>query len=495
MICVSIGRGRHKMMMAEHRHLAEQGIELVELRLDYIRRAVNLKRLLRNRHCPVIATCRRKEDGGMWEGTEHERIVLLRTAIVDGADYIDLEEDIAGDIPRFGKTKRIISYHNFRETPDELEKLHARMCKLDPDIVKIATMAHSPDDNRRILHLMKNSTQPTVALCMGEIGMPTRILGGKFGAPFTYATFHHERQLAPGQLSYEQMKEVYNYDAINEQTQIFGVIADPVGHSLSPVIHNAAFRHLGLDMLYLPFRVPRENLDSFLSQCHDLDIRGLSVTIPHKEDVLRSCREVDGAVNGIGAANTLVFENENLVVGYNTDFHAAMQSLEEAAREDASPNPLGERKALILGAGGVAKAIAYGLRRRKAEVVIASRTRFRSETLADQLQCRAIDWDGRYEEEFDIIINGTPVGMHPNVDATPYDGERLSYSVIVFDTVYNPEQTLFIKQARAQGCKVITGVDMFIRQAAMQFKYFTGQEAPEEVMREEFKRAIGAARV
>jgi len=196
MICVSIGRGRHALMMAEHRHLFEQGAKLVELRLDYINGAVKIKRLLTDRPCPVVISCRRRSDGGMFSGTEQDRLVLLRTAIAEGADYVDLEDDVAGGIPRFGKTKRIISFHDFRKTPDELDEIHQRLCGLDPDIVKVCTMANHPSDNLRVLRLMRDSKVPTIGLCMGDIGTPTRILCGKYGSPFTYATFHEERVLA-----------------------------------------------------------------------------------------------------------------------------------------------------------------------------------------------------------------------------------------------------------------------------------------------------------
>jgi 3-dehydroquinate dehydratase/shikimate dehydrogenase len=493
MICVSIGRGRHKMMIAEHRHLAEQGVKLVELRLDYISRSVNLKRLLTDRPCPTIATCRRESDGGMWQGSQDARLMLLRSAIVEGVEYVDLEEDVAGSVPRYGKTKRLVSYHNFRETPQDLAEIHARLAALDPDIVKIATMAHSPHDNLRMLQLMQQSSIPTIGICMGDIGTPSRILAGKFGAPFTFATFHHERALAPGQLSYAQMVEVYNYDHIGPDTEVFAVIADPIAHSLSPVVHNAALQHLGLNKVYVPFRVPREDLDEFLADCRDLGIKALSVTIPHKEAVIRHLTKVDGAVRGIGAANTVIFENEE-AIGYNTDFRAALESLEAAAGEDVGDKQITHKTALVLGAGGVSKAIAFGLKRRGANVLIASRNLERAQDLAKRLDCRVVEWANRHGVTADVLVNGTPVGMHPNVDETPFERRHLRPSTIVFDTVYNPEQTLLLKEARQQGCTVVSGLEMFVRQAALQFKLFTGQEAPLEVMREALRRAIGPAR-
>ncbi|HPP54914.1 MAG TPA: type I 3-dehydroquinate dehydratase, partial [Thermoguttaceae bacterium] len=340
--------------------------------------------------------CRRERDGGKWNKGEEKRLLLLRTAIAEGVEYIDLEEDIAAQIPRFGSTRRIVSYHDFHKTPDDLEALHRHLASLDADIVKISTMANHPHDNVRMLQLIRQSKIPTIGICMGEIGVPTRILAGKYGAPFTYATFHHERALAPGQLTFQQMKEIYRYDELNEQTEVYGVVADPVGHSLSPLIHNAAFKHLKLNKVYAPFRVPREYLNHFLEDCQPLDIKGLSVTIPHKEAIVPKLTQADGAVRGIGACNTVIFEGAERI-GYNTDYRAAMESLEEAM--GIPPNtesPLRGKTALILGSGGVGKAIAYGLLRRGAAVVVTDGIAEKARQLAEQFQCRYAEWAVRH---------------------------------------------------------------------------------------------------
>jgi 3-dehydroquinate dehydratase/shikimate dehydrogenase len=493
MICVSIARGRHKHVKAEHKHLVEQGAQLVELRLDYIRREINLKRLLRDRPCPVIATCRRSDDQGQWGGTEEARLMLLRSAIAEGVEYVDLEEEIAGGIPRYGKTKRIISMHNFRETPENLEEIHTRLASLDPDVIKLATMANEPHDNVRMLELVRNSKIPTVGICMGEIGTPSRILAGKFGAPFTYSTFHHERTLAPGQLSFRQMKDVYNYDDIKPDTKVYGLVADPIGHDLSPIVQNAAFRTLDLNCVFVPFRVPREYLSSFLHDCGKLDIHGLSVTAPHKQTIVNALAKIDKAVEGIGAVNTVVFHEENKAFGYNTDYRAALSAMAKASGVK-SEKPFEGKRALVLGAGAIARAVVYGLRKGGVEVVIASRTMRDATDLAEQMECRSVDWESRYQVKTDMLVNCTPVGMHPQVDETPYDGNQLRRNWLVFDAIYNPEQTLLIKEARQKGCRVVTGVDVFVRRAALQFMLFTDQNAPLEIMRNSLKRATGAAK-
>jgi 3-dehydroquinate dehydratase/shikimate dehydrogenase len=493
MICVAIGRSRHKHIMAEHQHLAEQGAKMVELRLDYVAGRVNIRRLMADRPegCQVIITCRRKEDGGKWQGSEEARVLLLREAIAEGVDWVDLEEDIAGQIPRFGRTKRIISYHNFRKTPDDLRELHARMAKLNPDIIKIATMANVPHDNVRMLEMIQESETPTVGMCMGDIGTPSRILAGKFGAPFTYATFHHERTLAPGQLSFKQMNEIYRYERIGANTTVFGVIADPVGHSLSPHVHNAAFEARGIDAVYVPFRVPADALGQFMEDAPRMGIKGLSVTIPHKEAIARHLTKVDPAVKSIAAVNTVVFEGSE-VIGYNTDYNAAMDCLEYQLGDiGADPSPLKNKRVLVLGAGGVARPIVFGLRKRGATTTIASRTLARAERLAHTFEAKAVDWEARHRGNVDIIINCTPIGMHPNVDESPIHKTFLKPAMLVFDTVYNPESTLLVKDARSRNCAVITGVEMFVRQAMLQFFLFTRKEAPAELMRDVLKRTIG----
>ncbi len=482
------------MMIAEHHHLAEQGVELVELRLDYIRRPVNMKRLLENRPCPIVATCRRPRDGGKWMRTEEERLMLLRTAVADGADYVDIEHDVAHKIPRYGRTKRIISYHNFNETPANLREIHAGLTKLDPDIIKIATMANNPIDNIRTLRLCRDSEVPTVAFCMGEMGTWSRILCGRFGAPMTYATFHEDRQLAPGQLSWRQMVEDYRYDQITEATQILGVIGDPVAQSFSPQVHNACIRAAKLDMLYLPFRIPAEHLEEFIKICPELGIRGLSVTIPHKEKILRCVNVVDDNVAGIRAANTVVFRDTN-AFAYNTDCDAAMQCLLNGLELDPDVDkPFTGLRFCLLGAGGVARAIAFGIKRRGGQIVITARDYRKADALAAELECDTIDWPTRMKHDCDVLINCTPVGMHPDLDESPFDEDWFNKRVLVFDTIYNPEQTLFIKWARQAGCRTITGVDMFALQAARQFQMFTGLEPNLDLIRYEVKRATSAAR-
>ena len=512
-ICVVIGRTRHKMVQAEILEAGKRGARLIELRLDFLAKAPDFKRLLLNKPCPMVATVRRAIDGGRWNSGEDARKMLLRQTIVGGFDWVDLETDLADSIPRFGKVRRIVSYHNMRETPKDLEQIHERMCKQDADVVKLAVKAQQPTDSLRVLALMAKPAKPTVAIAMGDMGFCTRVLGGKYGAPFTYAAFNKERGIAPGLPSFTELHQVFHYDKIDADTQIFGVLGDPVAHSLSPLIHNQAFRAAGLNMVYLPFRVAKPDVTTFLKEFGAIPVQGYSVTIPHKEAVVALAKYQDDAVIETQAANTLVRGPDGFHA-YNTDYLGVLESLranlgrpEPWSETPAHPqgvvtapkppppagqglSPLHDKAVLVLGAGGVARAVTHALRHEGALVTIVNRTPERAHALAEETGCRNVDWAARHNVISDIVINCTSVGMHPNVDESPMHPSYLKPGLTVFDTVYTPETTLLIKEARDRGCRVITGVDLFVRQAALQFQLFTGREAPVELMRKLVKRAL-----
>ncbi len=498
MICVSIACGSHKRMIAEHLSVADEGMRLVELRLDFLRSTPNLGRLLPDRPTPVVATARRPKDGGLWRDSEEKRMVLLRSAIAAGVEFVDLEEDIAHQIPRFGKTKRLISYHDLKETPDDLESLYQRMLGCDPDYIKIAVTPQSIGDVFRLVLFTREKNRerpetPMIGISMGEIGVMSRILAKKFGSPFTFATFSQSRVIAPGLLEYTKLRDHYRFEEINSRTDVYAVIGDPIAHSLSPLIHNAGFSNANMNRVYLPQRVFPQDLSEFVAKAPLVDFRGISVTIPHKVEIMKELTQWDPAVEEIGACNTVLFEG-NERCGYNTDYIAAILSLEIAMGGDGSADnsPMIGKRALVLGAGGAGKAVAYGLIQRQVRVTVSDFEDAKAQYLAGLLGCDYVDWELRHGTRADIIANCTPVGMHPNVDHTPFEKSGLKKEMIVFDAVYNPENTLLIKNAKAKGCKTVSGVEMFIGQACMQFKLFTGSKGPATLMRKLVKQTISA---
>ncbi|MDO5554449.1 MAG: shikimate dehydrogenase [Planctomycetia bacterium] len=499
MLCVTLAHGSHKRDILEHQKVADERIPLVELRLDLLRKPPELHRLLPTRPTPVIITVRRRSDGGFWQDTEEKRLRLLRNVIVEGADYVDLEMDIAASIPRYGKTKRIVSYHNFEETPRDLLGLHQQMMACDPDVVKIAANPQSISDVFRMIEFMKKVNRPgvkvpTVAISMGEMGVLTRILGGKYGAPFSYCSYSKGRRVAPGMVDYRTMRDVYGYDQINSETEIYGVIGHPIGHSLSPHIHNMAFRDRKLNKVYLPFLIPPSELATFIAKAPSLGIRGLSVTIPHKVEVIQELTNMEPAVEEINACNTILFQ-ANAILGDNTDYLGALHSIERAMSTTSDVgNPISGKQALVLGAGGAGKAIAYGLRSRGANVTLCDGKDDLAEEVARKLRIHHCPWSERQDIFVDILCNCTPIGMFPNVDVMPIDMKALRNRMYVFDAVYNPENTWLLRAARERGCKVISGVEMFSEQAALQFKQFTGEDIPIATMRSFVDRAFASVK-
>jgi 3-dehydroquinate dehydratase/shikimate dehydrogenase len=490
-VCVIIARTRHKMVQIELDEAVNRGARFIELRLDFFAKAVDFKRLLPHKKCAWIATLRRHGDGGRWKATEEERRMVLRQAIVSGFDWVDLETDVADDIKRFRNVKRIVSYHNLNETPDDLEAIYAQMEQQDSDVIKIVTMAQHPSDCIRVLNLIKNAKKPTVGHCMGEMGFPSRLLSIRSGAPFLYAAFNKERGIAPGLPSLEEVTRFFRVHDINAETKVYGVLGDPVSQSFSPALHNLMFKQTGQNAIYLPFRVPRGEFVESLAAFESVPVTGYSVTIPHKEAAAAFAVFAEERVKETGAANTLVKRVDGFHA-FNTDYEAALEGLRRNMPvEEGRRKEIKGCSAMVLGSGGAARAVAHALHRAGATpLYIVGRSPGTTGKLADEVHAKAVEWGARHNVEADIVVNCTPIGMHPNLDEIPLHSGFLKPGMVVFDTVYNPEQTLLIKEAKARGCQVVSGVEMFIRQAAMQFELFTGKPADLEEMREILRRAL-----
>lgn len=493
-VLVVIGRTRHKMVVVELQEAVQRGAKFIELRLDYLAKAVDFKRLAPYKQCPWVATFRRSSDGGRYAGAETERQTVIRQAIVSGAfEWVDIETDIADSIRRFGQVQRIISYHNITETPANLEEIYERMTKQDGDVFKIAVTAQSTADVIRVMNLQRRAKRPTVAFCMGEIGKPSRFLALKFGAPFIYCAFNKDRGIAPGLPSYEELRTTYPVRSLGVDTKIFGVVGDPVSHSLSPLLHNHVYRKLGINAFYLPFLVPRGTFAEAIRDYDQIPIQGYSVTIPHKESAAKLAREAEPNVAITRAANTLIRREDGHFLASNTDYVAVQECLHahlaERLKAGADEN-LSQLRFLVLGAGGVARAVVHAIQKVGGQVTIANRTAERAQSLAAEAGCKYVDWQARHSVGFDVLVNCTSIGMHPNVDESPVHFSILHPGVIVFDTIYTPETTLLIREAKARGCDTITGVEMFVRQAARQVELFTGLEPSFDFMRTILRRAL-----
>jgi len=476
---------------------ASKVADIVELRIDYIKN-VDLKRLLEKRTKPVIVTNRPVREGGKFDGSEEERIALLKLAVQLQADYVDVEHDSIQHLCRdtalrvpTSKAKLIVSYHNFRETPDDLTGIYKRLSQSGADIVKIVTHANNITDNVRIYQLIQQSQMPVISFCMGELGIISRILYKRFGSYLTFASLQAGKESAPGQINIHELLNTYQAQKQDKRSAIYGLIGNPVSHSISPIIHNTLFREMNFNSIYVPFKV--DTIGDFMREFRKLDIKGYSVTIPHKESVINHLDAIDPMAKKIGAINTIVNVDGQLA-GYNTDCEAAIKVLEGAHSKGERPFALTKdvhlkgKKVTIVGAGGAARAVAFGLKERQAQATIINRNYARTQSLARDVGCIARKIDDPQAFDTDILINATPVGMYPKINETPIDKDKLKPDMIIFDTIYNPIETKLLRDAKAQGCRTVSGLSMFAYQAAAQFNLWTGRmpsvETIEKIARE-----------
>jgi 3-dehydroquinate dehydratase/shikimate dehydrogenase len=461
--------------------------QTAELRLDWLSDdreiAVFLKWLASSRpQAMLIATCRRLEAGGRYRGTVAKQLVHLAEAIRAGCAWYDLEIETARRCPTdlldvvLGDGRQLTSAHFFRRMPADLRKVAAELNGGRSDAIKIAAHCDSLKDSRKLLQFA--SKQPNiVAVPMGDVALPVRFLALREKRGFAYAPV--ETATAPGQISLDEMKNLYRADAFDRRTRVYGVIGDPIGHSLSPAMQNAGFQAHRMNAVYLPFLV--RDLKDFVRSIEPLGIRGFSVTLPHKERILAHLDGCDRLAEKIGAVNTVVVRGSGKLYGFNTDYAGVLRALERRM-------PPGGSRVLIVGAGGAARSVAFALAQAGAAVCISARRHRRAKLLAQGVGGEAIRRSQLRNESFDAIVNATPAGMHPLVENSPLEARELNCRLL-FDTIYRPRRTKLMQLAERRGIETVSGLEMFVAQGIAQWEIWTGKRAPAGAMR----RAVVAA--
>ena len=478
-VCGVVAAGTSREMILQLRR-GLRTTRTLELRLDYLRgaqqRAEFLSWLRRARPKSVlIATCRRGEGGGLFEGTRVAQIEILAHAARCGVDWCDVEIETARHIPP-GKLKRslsparvMVSHHDFRKTPKNLAAILGQLERAGGEALKIAAHCHTVSDSVRLCELACGRRN-VVPVPMGEIGLAARVLSLRMGSALAYAAV--ERATAPGQLSLETMVSLYRAGNITTRTRVYGVIGNPIGHSLSPLLHNTAFRENKVDAVFVPFLV--RNLREFLGALGRLGVAGLSVTIPHKEKIIPRLYGCDALARRIGAVNTVVVRGGGRLYGYNTDYVGVLRSLEQRMT-------LAGSRVLLIGAGGAARAAAFALAQAGSIVCLCARRPERARSLARAVGGHAVAREDLKREHFDAIVNCTPIGMHPN-GGSPLTGAELNCRVVM-DMVYRPRETELLKLARRKRLQIISGLEMFLAQGCAQYEIWTGERAPAKAMR------------
>lgn len=476
----------------EEQATSAAGVHLgYELRLDYLQNwsgfEPELHQMLVRLRAPLaIATCRRAEAGGLFAGSVAEQLDRLEAAVRAGCHRADLEIqsiDRAGAaiLDRLRPARVIVSHHDYRQTPP-LGAIYRRLARLPVAFFKIATHARTLQDNLRFAALLRahRAGGRLVAHGLGPSGLPSRLMALKWGSAFTYGSAGQHLAVASGQLPAQVMRSVYRVDRLDARTQIYGVVGSRASISLSPAMQNSALHAKHVNAIYLPCETSK--LDDFLALARRLNFSGFSVTMPYKTAIIRKLDWVEPLAAEIQACNTVAVQRGKWT-GWNTDAAAVVDVLAKRLR-------LAGSRVLVLGAGGAARAAAYALRAEGAEVFISARRESAARRLARGISARVIPWGGTDGLDVDIVINATPVGMSPQVDALPTDLARLRTRV-VFDMVYHPFETRLLADARRRGLTAISGLEMLVAQGARQFEIWTGQSAPRALMEQAVLQALG----
>ncbi|MEI8124746.1 MAG: shikimate dehydrogenase [Parachlamydiaceae bacterium] len=471
MICVVI-KGPDFEKAAEQIEKALPYADLVELRLDSFT-TLNLNKLknLRSQFSiPMIFTLRSLSQGGDYIGSEENRIADIRRLATLEPEYIDLEHDTSSTFInelsyKFPNIKLILSYHNFKDTPKNLDEIYREMRKTPASFYKIAVYAKHISDALRLLIWAQQFDEQLIPISMGPHGQISRILG-----KITYASLDDSQMTAPGQLSAQTLIERYHYRS--PKKALYGLIGDPIDQSISDVTHNNLIGSCSLNAVYIKMEVKPSELSEFLNMAKELPFRGLSITMPLKELILPFLDNIDPQARNIGAVNTLLIENGK-ISGWNTDGTGALNAIERQS-------PVKGKHVVIIGAGGSAKAIAYEAIQRGARVTIVNRDAEKAEAIAKQFGCigQGLEYIKTcFEIGYDILINSTPVVM-------PIPSQYILSGCIVMDVKTKPKKTEFLKNSEKKGCRIIYGYEMFIEQAIGQFNLWFDNKIDSEKSRE-----------
>ena len=476
LLCVTVTAATTADLRRERDSVSDA--DLIELRLDSVNDP-NVAGALAGRRRPVVVTCRPVWEGGAFTGSEEERRRILGEALALGADYVDVEWRAGfDDLISLTRGRRIVlSMHDYASMPGDLGESARAMRATGAEVIKIAGTANSLSDCVRLFDFGASQGKQggMVLIAMGEQGLASRVLAGRFKSTWTYAGAIS----SVGQLGAATMLEEYRFRSVTESTDVYGVVGSPVVHSVSPAMHNAAFRAARLDAVYLPLRAV--DVDDFGTFARAIGLKGASVTIPFKVGLYEHVNEPDDFARRIGAVSTIRIVDGRWLGG-NTDASGFLRPLHDRHV------PLRGMRAAILGAGGGARAVAIALASSGVEVRVHARDRERAEQVAMIVSGGSGPWPPE-PGSWDLLVNCTPVGMYPDPDHTPVEAEALT-GLLVYDLVYNPTATSLLREAEVAGCQTIGGLEMLVAQAEEQFQWWTDVRPPAGVMQAAAERRL-----
>jgi 3-dehydroquinate dehydratase/shikimate dehydrogenase len=511
MICISIAQESRRLALADMLNAGRQG-DLIEVRLDKFAKAADVSELLAAKPKPVIMTCRRPQDGGDWQRPEEERLALLRHCIISKADYVEIELDVADQIRPFPGSKRVISYTNLRETPDNIAEIYQEARSKNPDVIKLMTLARTPEEAWPLVQILAKSAVPTVVVGLGKPGLMLSILGKKIGSPWTYAALERGMEAYPGDPTIHALRTAYHYPGIERSTRLIGVTGFTDLEYVTVGLLNAAMQHLNLSARCLPLGVGSSRL--FRKVMEAVHLAAVVVDEPNRHALLDIPGELDPAARQTEAVDLLVHQ-EHKWHGYNLTCRGAVAALEATLRQSSYPvanapgseKPLEGRTVMIVGVNAAARSLAYGIKKRGGALIIASHDRQAAHALAQKLDCRFVQFEALYSTMHEILVvcDDERGAVHPGQERAAHAGSGSSAStthhssltgvhsgylrqgMTVMDLTALPRRSVLLQEAQARECRVVEPRQILLELASWQTHLIAGQDMP----REPLEKALG----
>jgi 3-dehydroquinate dehydratase/shikimate dehydrogenase len=491
MICISIAQESRRLALADMLNASRQ-CDLLEVRLDRFGKAPEVGELLQHKPKPIILSCRRPKDGGAWDGSEEERLAILRQCIVSKADYVEIELDVADQIRKFPPAKRVISYTNLEETPANIADFYAQAQTKSPDVIKLVTRVRTPEEAWPLLQILAKPAVPTVAVGLGKPGVMLNVLGRKIGAPWIYAALERGMEAYPEQPTIQALREVYHYEAIGRSTRLIGVTGFGEREVATVAAMNAALARQGSAVRCLPLALGSVAL--FRKIINAVHLMAVVVDEAHGSVMTSLAAELDASAQGTGAVDLLLPQNKDWI-GHNTQHLAVMSALETMlGRKSPEDRLLQGRIVLLVGTNPLARALAQSVQQRGGVLVIASHQRDAAQRLAQAVDGRHIQFEALYTTMHDVLIVCDEKDPRSVVAGSPDRGTAektaragihagyLKPGMTVVDLTAELRPSVLLREAQTRGCKVVTPQQVLGEQIACQLERITGEAASREAV-------------
>ena len=477
MLCVSINQESRRLALADMVNASRLGADVLELRLDRFGKAPDLGELLAHKPKPIIMTCRRAEDGGAWEGSEEERLALLRQCIISKSDFVEIELESATSVRRYGPTKRVISYTNLQEMPADIEDIYSRCRGKDPDVVKLVTLARTPEEAWPLVQILARHPVPTVVVGLGKANTMLALLGRKLGAPWVYAALERGMEAYPGQPTVDDLLHLYRVADIHKGTKFIGVLGQGPGELARIACLNAAFAAGDMNLRCLPLEVGNPRI--FRKLIDAVKLQAIVVDGASQTALLELELELHGTARKTRTLDLIVPKDDGLH-GFHKGARAWVQSLSDTLKKKSdSPHPIKDRIVMLAGVGPSARLLAAEIQAAGGNAVLAGANKTAGLTMAKEIGCRSIQWEALYSTMHDVLVI-----CDPETDAAkPIHAGYLKPGQTVMDLTAGVMPTPFLIEAEKRAAVIVSPLDIFLDGTNEILKVLVGKPVDRELLR------------